>query len=117
MKVFLFLGFLAFARGLRLEGMEAEFEDNPTGPLQGAITSGGGSGSVVVSCQGYLVVKTNENDNEVIHGKLIQEGNAVPIGYGKLKVKPKNGTVSSEFRRATKIIETQGNCCWKVYKR
>ena len=113
MKVFLFLGFLAFAQGLRLEGMEAEFEDNPTGPNQGAITPGGGSGSVVVSCQGYLVVKTNENDNEVIHGKLIQEGNAVPVGYGKLKYENK----FSGFRTATKIIETQGNCCWKVYKK
>ena len=116
MKVFLFLGFLAFAQGLRLEGMEAEFEDDPTGPNGACITPPCGSVEAV-SCQGYLVVKTNENDNEVIHGKLIQEGNAVPIGYGKLKVKPKNGTVSSEFRRATKIIETQGNCCWKVYKR
>ena len=112
MKVFLFLGFLAFAQGLRLEGMEAEFEDDPTGPNGACITPPCGSVEVV-SCQGYLVVKTNENDNEVIHGKLTQEGNAVPIGYGKLKYE----NTFSGFRTSTKIIETQGNCCWTVYKK
>ena len=113
MKVFLFLGFLAFAQGLRLEGMEAEFEDDPTGPNGAAITPGGGSGSVVEFCHGHLVVKTNENDNEVIHGKVIQEGNAVPIGYGRLKLANR----FRGFRTATKILEAQGNCCWKVYKK
>ena len=115
MKFFLFLGFLAFAKGLRLEEgslMEAEFEPIPTGPNTGCITCD--DSEERYSCHGYAIIKTNKNGNEVEHGKFDQlEEDTVPRKIYELTY----NNVFRGFRRATKIIETQGNCCWKFYER
>ena len=117
MKFFVFLGFLAFAKGLRLEEsslMEAEFEPIPTVPNTGCITCD--DSEERYSCHGYVIIKTNKNGNEVKHGKFNQEErDTVPDQIYKLTYK--NVTLVPGFRRAKKMIETQGNCCWKFYER
>ena len=115
MKFFVFLGFLAFVKGLRLEEsslMEAEFEPIPTVPNTGCITCD--DSEERYSCHGYAIIKTNKNGNEVQHGKFDQlEEDTVPRKIYELTY----NNVFRGFRRATKIIETQGNCCWKFYER
>merc|ERR1711860_306679 len=98
MKFFVFLGFLAFVKGLRLEEsslMEAEFEPIPTDPNTGCITCD--DSEERYSCHGYVIIKTNKNGNEVKHGKFNQEErDTVPDQIYKLTYK--NVTLVLGFR-------------------
>ena len=99
MKIALFaLGFLAFAQGIQLEEGSSMylFLDSRRN-----------------LCEGFVVIKTEFNGIETIHGKLIKEeredfpNKAYRLKYNRPPIR----------RSARKLIEVQGNCCWRFYQR
>ena len=97
MKIALFaLGFLTFAQGIQLEegsSMDVEFHN------------------VRNFCAGFVEIRTEFNGTETIHGKLIKKPRKyAPNGARKLKYRLPG-------RNARKLIEVQGNCCWRFYQK
>ena len=97
MKIALFaLGVLAFARGSELG-------------WDGYPMCGGGPPPRNF-CQGFAEIRTEFNGIETVHGRISKhEGEEAPKKT-KLRYRVPGG------RNARKIIEVQGNCCWKFYK-
>ena len=88
-------------------------------------------------CQGFAEIRSEFNGTETVHGRInkpedqdiqLEEGSSMDVefenekdwmGYtldyakkaSKLKYRPTGG------RNARKIIEVEGNCCWKFYRR
>ena len=97
MKIALFaLGFLTFAQGIQLEegsSMDVEFD------------------YVRNFCAGFVEIRTELYGTETIHGKLIKKPRKlVPNKASKLKYRLPG-------RNARKLIEVQGNCCWRFYQK
>ena len=117
MKIALFaLGVLAFAQGIHLEGdssmvVEFDYEEDEPNPNGAGVTDN----DIVLRnfCHGFAEIRTEFNDEETVHGKISKnEGEVDPKKASKLKYKAVPGG-----RSARKIIEVQGNCCWKFYKK
>merc|ERR1711953_1458985 len=115
MKIALFaLGFLAFAQGLEeLSGnMRVEFDysednDDQTG---GCITCPDGRQRNL--CHGFAEIRSEFNGIETLHGRIEKrEEDDAPRKASKM------GYRVPGRRAANKIIEVQGNCCWKFYER
>ena len=142
MKIALFvLGVLAFAQGIHLEddsSMTIEFDYEEDEP---------GSACVVDCdrqpqrnfCQGFAEIRSEFNGRERVHVRInkstssrsiqLEEGSSIYVEFDNeedwagrpldgwitkasiLKYRPTGG------RNARKIIEVQGNCCWRFYQR
>ena len=119
MKIALFaLGVLAFAQGIHLEdgsSMEVDFDYEEDGPGTACITPPcDGRPPPRNFCHGFAAIRTEFNGIEKFHGKIEKsEGEDAPKKASKLRYK---GGVPGR-RAANKIIEVQGNCCWKFYER
>ena len=121
MKIALFaLGVLALAQGLELENgslMEVEFDYEEDEPGAGqtclaCITPPCGWTKPRNHCHGIVEIRSVLNGNEEFHGKMDKiEGDATPLRVKKMEYKPKMK------RGSTKIIEVNGNCCWKFYEK
>ena len=116
MKIALFaLGFLTFAQGIHLEegnsnSMDVEFDYERE--REGCCIAPPCGEPQRNFCQGFVEIRTEFNGIETIHGKLIKEESEYdPNKATKLKYRPPGG------RNARKIIEVQGNCCWRFYQR
>ena len=114
MKIVLIaLGVLAFAQGLKLEegsAMEVEFDLNDQAGA--CITPPCGSSPPIRFCQGRVEIRSKLDGVEKSHGNLAKgEGEAAPYKISKMKYKPRMA------KGSTKIIEVNGNCCWKFYEK
>ena len=116
MKIALFaLGVLAFARGIELQegsSMEVVFDYEDDEPI-GCTIHDSGSDCVPPRnfCHGFAEIRTEFNGFETVHGRIIKhEGEDAPKKASKLRYRVPGG------RNARKIIEVQGDCCWKFYK-
>ena len=114
MKVAFFaLGVLAFARGLVLEEgssmrVEPDFEEDEPNP-NGAEVFGN---DIVIRnfCHGFAEIRTEFNGVETVHGRINKpESIDDPKKFKKMEYRAPGG------RAARKILEVQGNCCWKFY--
>jgi len=62
-------------------------------------------------CHGFAEIRTEFNGIETVHGRIIKhEGEDAPKKASILRYRAPGG------RNARKIIEVQGDCCWKFYK-
>ena len=121
MKIALFaLGVLAFAQGIHLEddsSMEVEFdhEEDEFVPGMACIADPRCDESSPPRnfCHGFAEIRTEFNGIEKVHGKFEKfEGEDAPKKASKMRYKGVPGG-----RAANKIIEVQGNCCWKFYEK
>ena len=118
MKIALFaLGFLAFAQGLEeLTGnmrVEFDFSEDNDDQTGGCITPPCGAVRERNRCQGFAEIRSEFNGTETLHGTMtVNEGDSLPKNASKLRYRSMPGG-----RAANKIIEVQGNCCWKFYER
>ena len=113
MKIALFaLGVLAFAQGIHLEddsSMEVEFDFNDRNG--GCITPPCDYIPPRNFCHGFAEIRTEFNGTEKVHGKFEKfEGEDAPQSASKMRYRIPGGSA------ANKIIEVQGNCCWKFYE-
>ena len=116
MKIALFvLGVLAFAQGIHLEGnssMVVEYDFEEDEPGQACITPPCGVVALRNFCHGFAEIRSEFNGVETKHGKMIKdEGEDAPKKAARMRYRAPGG------RNARNIIEVQGNCCWKFYKR
>ena len=118
MKIALFaLGFLAFAQGLEeLTGnmrVEFDFSEDNDDQIGGCITCPDGMASN--RCQGFAEIRSEFNGIETLHGRIEkrEEDDAPSMQQAASKL----GYRMPGRRAANKIIEVQGNCCWKFYER
>ena len=116
MKIALFgLGILAFAQGIHLEGnnsMVVEFDYEEDEPGQACITPPCGVVALRNFCHGFAEIRSEFNGVETVLGKMKKdEGEIAPKKASQMRYNVPGG------RDATKIIEVQGNCCWKFYKK
>ena len=114
MKIALFaLGVLAFAQGIHLEdgsSMEVEFDFNDRNG--GCITPPCGAVRERNRCHGFAEIRSEFNGSVDIHGKIEKkEEDDAPRKASKMRYRTPGGNESN------KIIEVQGNCCWKFYER
>ena len=109
--VLVFFTFLACAFGLQIQDgslVDAEFENGRPGVASVIDASSEDS----PSCIGSATIFTVDNGNQVEHVKLNQEeSDDIPARIRRLKYK------STLSRGMTKIVETQGNCCWEFFSR
>ena len=118
MKIALFaLGVFALAQGIHLEddsSMVVEYDFEEDEPTAGCVVDCDRT-EIRNFCQGFAEIRSEFNGVETVHGKMIKdEGEATPMKASKLRYKAPG---IPGGRDATKIIEVQGNCCWKFYKR
>ena len=116
MKIALFgLGILAFAQGIHLEGnssMVVEYDFEEDEPGQACITPPCGVVALRNFCHGFAEIRTEFNGTEKVHGKFEKfEGEDAPQSASKMRYRIPGRSA------ANKIIEVQGNCCWKFYQR
>ena len=140
MKVALFaLGFLTFAQGIHLEegnsnSMDVEFDYERE--REGCCIAPPCGEPQRNFCQGFVEIRTEFNGIETVHGRInkqydpyniqLEEGSSMDVEFdhdedfenggpidkaSKLRYRPIGG------RNARKIIEVQGNCCWRFYQR
>ena len=117
MKIALFaLGFLAFAQGLEeLTGnmrVEFDFSEDNDDQTGGCITPPCGAVRERNRCHGFAEIRSEFNGSVDIHGKIEKkEEDDAPRKASRMRYRTPGGNESN------KIIEVQGNCCWKFYER
>ena len=117
MKIALFaLGVFAFAQGIHLEdgsSMEVDFDYEEDGPGTACITPPcDGRPPPRNFCHGFAEIRTEFNGTEKVHGKFEKfVGEDAPQSASKMRYRIPGRSA------ANKIIEVQGNCCWKFYQR
>ena len=113
--VVVFLTVLACAFGLQEQdsGNDSLVEvDYCKGPGNACITPPCITGGTSSSCIGSATIISVDDGNQVEHVKFIQdEKERLPAKVCGLKYKSKLS------RQMTKIVQTQGNCCWEFYRR
>ena len=117
MKIALFaLGFLAFARGLELkEGsgnmrVDFDFSEDNDDQIGGCVTCPDSRQSN--RCHGFAEIRSEFNGVVDIHGKIEKkEEDDAPRKASRMRYRTPGGNASN------KIIEVQGNCCWRFYQR